>query len=191
LESGGKEVLDLSIGRAEKPGTRRYARIAGKDLVFLLDEKLSASTLTEYRPRAIWKEPLDVSQVESIRYGYPGKAFELKKVGDAWQVVGKPEVKIDTGRVNETLAALRDLKLLRYAVDKGADLKLFGLKPPDLELELTTPSGKRTLHLGGVEGGSKRRYAHLPEPGRTDVFVLDEASSAQIVRELAGFRGKE
>jgi hypothetical protein len=186
-ESEGKVLLDLSVGAREKGGPRRYARVAGKELVFLLDPKLSAGVLAEYRPRNVWKDPLDAAQVESVRFGHASKPFELRKVDEKWEVAGKPGVKVDAGKVNETLSALRDPKLLHYAVDKGADLSLFGLKPPDLVLEVTTPSGKRTLHLGGREGGSKRRYARLPEPGRSDVFVLDGPTSERLFRHLSAF----
>jgi hypothetical protein len=189
--SGEKEVLNLLIGAAENGGKRRYGRLAGKDLIFLLDPKVSESLLTEYRPRSVWKNPIDAAQVESIKFGYPGaKAFELKKVDDNWEVAGKPALEVRTPAVNQTLAALRALKLERYAVDKGADLSLFGLKPPELALEVTTPTGKHTIYLGGLEDGSKRRYAHMPETGATAVFLLSEADSDKLFRGLAAFTKK-
>src|SRR5262249_19786128 len=190
LASGDDVVLDLTVGAEEKGGRRRYARLAGKELVFLLDPTLSAAAVAEYRPRKIWKTPLDASRVESIHYGYPGgKAFELKNGSGGWQAVGQPGVWVTEAAVPPPLAALRDPMLVRYVVDKGANLALYGLKPPDLALELTTSSGaKYTLHVGGLEEGSKRRYARLPEPGRSDVFLLDEADAARIVRGLAAFR---
>ena len=97
---------------------------------------------------------------------------------------GKPDVKLDQGTVSDTLSALRDLKLERYVKDDGAQLKLYGLDPPELALEVTTPTGKYELHIGGVEGGSKRRYARLPGSKFKDVFVLDEAASAKLTRDL-------
>ncbi len=90
-------------------------------------------------------------------------------------------------RINETLAALAGLKLERYVVDKDADLQLYGLEKPMLVIELTTPTGKRTLQIGSLEGGSQRRYAHVPGSGRSDVFLLSEADVAKLVRDLAAF----
>ena len=89
--------------------------------------------------------------------------------------------------VSETLAALSGLRVERFVVDKGADLKLYGLEPPQLVLEVRTPSGKRVLHIGNPEGESKRYYAHIPGEDRSEVFVLSEADSNRIVRDLAGF----
>jgi hypothetical protein len=189
LSSGETEVLDLSVGAAEKGGKRRYAKLANKPVVFLLEPKLSESVLAEYRPRSVWKEPIDSAQVEAIRFGYPAGAFELRKVDDRWEVAGKPGAKVNAEAVNQTLAALRDPKMVRYAVDKGADLAVYGLKPAELVLEVTTPSGKRTLWVGGREGTSKRRYAHVPEAGRSDVFILSEEDATRLVRDLKAFTG--
>ena len=45
---------------------------------------------------------------------------------------------------------------------KAADLKLYGLEPPQLVLEAKTPAGPRVLHVGRPEGESKRVYARVP-----------------------------
>jgi hypothetical protein len=188
LESGDKEVLQLLVGNAEENGPRRYARLANRDLVFLLDRGLSARVLGEYRPRAVWTPAVDAAQVESLRYHWAHNPFVLEKsAGDTWQVAGKPGVKVNAEAVSEALAALKGLKVERYVVDKGADLKLFGLDKPDLVLEVGTRNGRKLLEVGSVEGGSKRRYARVPGPDRSDVFVLDEADCAHILRDLAGF----
>jgi hypothetical protein len=46
------------------------------------------------------------------------------------------------------------------------------------------------MYLGNAEGGSKRVYARVLDPNRTDVFVLSEADSAKLVRELKDFTAK-
>jgi hypothetical protein len=187
VQAGDREVLDLQVGNAEAKGQRRHARLAGRDLVFLLDARLSARVLGEYRPRAVWSPPLDAFQVEALRFGYPSNGFVLEKGDGNWQVVGKPDVKVNAAAVNETLSALGSLKLSRYVVDRGANLGLFGLKTPALTLEVVTRTGKRVLHVGNPEGESKRRYACLADPERSDVFVLDEATCKNLFRDLAAF----
>ncbi len=182
--SGDTVALDLSVGAAEKNSGRRYARLAGKDLVFLLDAKLSGHTMAEYRPRTVFKENIDPAQIESVRFGYRKDGFELKKMDGGWEVVGKPDAKVNAASVSDALSVLRDIKLKRYVKDTGADLKLYGLDPPELVLEVTTPSGKHVLYIGGLEGMSKRRYARLPAKGPADVFVLDETTSSKLVRDL-------
>jgi hypothetical protein len=187
LQSGDKEVLNLLVGDREAKGSRRYAKLANRGLVFLLDPALSQKVLDEYRPRTVWTPPLDAVQIESLRYGYARNPFVLEKAETGWQVIGKPEAKVSTATVEDTLAALAGLKLSRYAVDKGANLALFGLDKPALVLEIATRSGKRVLEIGNPEGSSKRRYARIPDADRSDVFVLDEASCERILRELSAF----
>jgi hypothetical protein len=180
--------LTLQVGNREPKGPRRYARLGGRDLVFLLDRRLSDKVMGEFRPRAVWATPPDAAQVDSLRYGFARKPFTLERgAGGDWQVAGEPDAKVNATAVNETLSALAGLKLARYAVDKGADPGLFGLDKPELTLEVATRTGKHTLQVGGFVGESKDRYARVPEPGRTDVFVLDEATCARIVRDLAAF----
>jgi len=192
VQSGDKELLSLLVGNPERGVSaprdrRRYARLAKGDLVFLLDPRLSQKVLDEYRPRKVWTTPLDAVQIESLNYRYQRNPFQLEKLGTAWQAVGKPDAKINAATVEDTLAALAGLKLNHYAVDKGANLALFGLDKPELVLEVATRSGKRELHLGNVEGGSKGRYARVPDGDRSDVFVLDEETCVRLLRDLNAF----
>jgi hypothetical protein len=176
------------VGKRGKNGPRAYARLADRDMVFLLDPRLTTKALGEFRQRTVWTPPLDAVQVVELMYQRAGGAFELAKGDDGWKAVSKPDAKIDSRTVEETLAALAGLKLERYVMDKGANLALFGLAPPELAVEITTKSGQRfTLDLGRTEGESKRRYAHVAEKGRTDVFLVSEADGKKIVRDLAAF----
>jgi hypothetical protein len=194
LLAGGKEVLSLMVGAhekvngagQEKEGPRLYAKLATGDVVFLLDPKLSEQALGEYRSRTVWG-PLDAVQVDTVRYGYAKDPFTLEKKGDAWQAAGKPDVKIVSETVSETLDALARLKPERFVADKDPDLKLYGLEPPALVLEVMTPSGKRGLHVGRTEGGSKRYYAKVWEGNHNAVFVLSEEDSGLIVRDVNAF----
>jgi len=187
--SGGKEVLGLVIGDVEsKVGepARVYAQLAGGDTVVLLDPKLTTRVLGEYRSRKLW-EPLDAFQVEGVEYGGE-KPFALEKVDEKWRIAGKPDSILSSARVNETIAALANLKPERFIIDKDADFKLFGLDPPALTVDIKTRTGmKRSLQVGTREGDSKRWYARVIEGDRSDVFVLSEADSAKLVRDVAAF----
>jgi hypothetical protein len=190
--SGDKEVLGLVIGgRPEAKGgvadKRCYAKLSNGDVVFLLDAPTTTRVLAEYRSKTLWQSSLDSAQVETLRYNGPSPSFALEKLGDGWQVSGKPSLKINTAAVSDTLAALAGLKPERYVVDKGADLKLYGLEPPELAIEAVAPTGGRTLQIGRPEGDSKRHYARVTAKDRTDVFVISEADSAKLVRQLAAF----
>ena len=101
--------------------------------------------------------------------------------------IGKPDLKPNAQTVNETLAALAGLRVDHYALDRDADLNLYGLEPSEWVLEIEGPTGKRVLQLGRAEGDSKRRYARVPEKGRAGVFVIAEADAERILRDPAAF----
>ena len=64
-------------------------------------------------------------------------------------------------------------------------------QPPERTIIARSRAGTpQTLYLGRFEGDSKRVYARVLDSARTDVFVLSEADSAKLVRELAAFTGK-
>ena len=172
--------------RREHKEPRHYAKLGNGGLVFLLDPKLSARALGEYRSRAIWP-PLDAAQIESLKYDQPSQPFTLEKNDNNWRVAGKPEVKVRSEAVSETLDALARLRAERFVVDAGADLKLYGLDPPLLTLDIQTGSGKRTLQIGRSEAESKRYYAHVTDDVKAAVFVIGEAEAGKIVRPLASF----
>ena len=44
-----------------------------------------------------------------------------------------------------------------------------------------------TLYLGKTEDGSKRVYARVLDPNRSDVFVPSEADGARLVKDLKAF----
>jgi hypothetical protein len=188
--SSDKEVLSLLVGAPEKTkegeGQRSYAKLANGDLVFLLIPDLSKKVLGEYRNRTIWTS-LDSAQVDKINFGYAQNSFVLEKVETSWHVAGKPMIPIKSERVSETLVALSRLKAERYVVDQNADWKLYGLDPPQLALEIQTPSGKKTLHVGHAEGTTKKYYARVLEPNRSDVFLISEADATKILRKIADF----
>jgi hypothetical protein len=194
FQLGGKDVLVLLVGGPEKvrvagkdtDGPRRYARLGNGNLVFLLDAGLTGKVMGEYRNRTVWSAP-DAAQVDALTYRRPGGAFTLERSGSAWQVAGRPDVKIKPEAVTETLDALARMQAQRYVVDKGADRKLYGLEPPQLVVEVQTRNGKQVLHVGRREGESSRYYARVPEAGRSDVFVIGEPDAKAVVRNLTAF----
>jgi len=191
LHSGDKETLRLIVGNAEAgkekdAAARRYATLAGKDVVFLLSLKQSESALGEYRSRRPWST-FDAVQVEKLSY-QGAMPFALEKKDDSWTVAGKFDAKVNAKAVSDTLDALASLKVERWLADEKGDLPLHGLQPPQWTIDVQTTSGKRTLLIGRPEGESQRLYAAVG--GETGVFVISEADARRIVRPLGAFLEK-
>jgi hypothetical protein len=153
-------------------------------VVFFLSPDLSNRLLAEYRKRTLWTG-LDAAAVETLVYTAGDQTLVLQKVNDAWQVPGKPDQAVNAAAVGDVVAALAGLKVERYVADKNADLKQYGLQPPQRTVVARSRTGvTATLYVGKTEDGSKRVYARVLDPHRSDVFVLSEADGTRLVKEL-------
>jgi hypothetical protein len=107
----------------------------------------------------------------------------LTKGALGWIDPKNPSDPLSTETVNDFLDALASLKAEHFVADKGADAKLFGLAPTRKTITVATQSGqKRTILLGRLNE-SKRAYAKLDDPARTDVFLLSERDTERINRD--------
>lgn len=191
LKDGSNDVLSLLVGN-EKNG-RAYVKLEKGDMIGVLDRSLTAKVLGEYRKRTVWSG-VDASQVETIEFTNGTASFQLTKVGANWIDSAKPTDMIDPAKISELLDAMAGLKVLRYAADQKADLKLYGLEPPQRTITISQRGGVvKTLHLGREEGGSNgtRLYAKVADKDRTDVFVLSEADTAKLARDRSALLQKK
>ena len=193
LSANGADVLVLLIGKKDSTAQRVYAKTEKGDVVGVLPPDLTGRALAEYRRRKAW-DGVDALQMESVEIKRGKAAFLLAKRGPLWIDPAKPADLIDPRAVTELVATLAGLKAERYAVDKDAEVKLFGLEEPEVVITVTQRDGmKRVLELGGAVGGveGKQVYAKVAAPDRTDVFVLSEADTARLTRERASYLEKK
>ena len=95
---------------------------------------------------------------------------------------------LNVGAVNELLGTLGALRVERYASDKDADPKLYGLENPEEKITVSSPGGMRkVLEIGSVVGGTdgKQRYGRVIDKDRSDVFVLSAADTIRLTRDRA------
>ncbi len=181
LQAGGKTVLELLLGKTAEAG-KVYAKLAGNDLVFLLDQGSSKQAEAEYRARTLWSPPLDAVQIDRIQVTGPKGTFTLEKNENTWKLANKPEA-VNQDLVKELLDGLAGLKAARFAADKTSDFKLFGLEPAQRTIEVQTPSGNRKLLIGRPEGETARHYARIPEGDNSQaVFILSDEDSRKLMR---------
>jgi hypothetical protein len=186
LFAGEKEVLAFAVGRvAGSPKVN--VKLTTGTLVARTDETLSKRLAGEFRKRTAWTG-VDAAQIETVAVSSGANSFSLRKVGPLWADPANPNQAIDSAKVTELLDALAGLKVERFAADEKADLKLYGLEPPERVVVVSSRSGTKTLHLGRMEGGSQRAYARVVEEGRSDVFVLSEADTAKLLKDRTAYR---
>ncbi len=190
LSYDGKPVAVLLLGSKAADG-RIHATSDQSELVGLLDAAKSARVLAEFRLRKPWE--VDVAQADAVEANVNGEKFAFRKDGPRWLDPAKPTDAIDPVAVTDLLGTLSGLRVERFAADKAADAKLFGLDKPETTWTVATPTGKAVLELGAVVGGSdgKQRYARIGEPSRTDVFILSAEDTAKLTRPRANYVQKK
>jgi hypothetical protein len=156
------------------------------DTVVLLDARLSAQLTSEYRKRELWA-PIGDKDIREIAITAPDakESITLKQGPTGWVDAAKPTEKLNKQAINEMVLVLGQLRVERFVVDKGADLKKFGLDKPRT-LTVTTEEGKKTLLLGNLADG-KRLYGKLDDPARTDVFEFSEFDTRALNQTRANF----
>ena len=186
LTLAGKPVLELQLGNRLADG-RIHGKLAGKDPVFLLDLAVAERLLGEVRSqRNVFEPPVDALAIDSVRWtSRSAGTTHLVRKGDAWEIAGKPGIKLVTETVNDTLGAFASLRLERYATDKAGDPKLFGLDPAEMVIEIASRSGTRTLKIGTAEEGSPRRFAVADKTGPGEILVLGQADLERLLRTPA------
>ncbi|MFL5327277.1 MAG: DUF4340 domain-containing protein [Gemmataceae bacterium] len=186
---GDKEVAHILVGPRSDDG-RALVKAEGSDLVGRLDAKLTSRMLAEYRKRSLWAN-LDAAQVESLTISPAGSAPVTVVKGETGWVDSKSGQHVRAEVVSEFLATLAGLRADHYAADEKADLKLYGLDPPQRTIVVRTRTGQVvTLNLGRFEGESKRPYASTPEQSGV-VVVLSEADGAKLLKGLSESGSKQ
>jgi hypothetical protein len=180
--SGDREVLSMQVGKRDSTDQRVYAKLSNGSVIFLLNPAVTSRATAEYRKRSLWTG-FDAAQVDSLTLGGSGGPSTLHKVNGAWQIDGKPDLKLKQDAVNDMLVAFANLKAERFVSDKDASMSLYGLDKPRRTIVARTSAGMtQVLLLGNREGGGKRVYAAIP--GKTEVFVLSELDTAKLDGDL-------
>jgi len=191
LRQGDKQVFKLLIGgpeagKAKDP--RRYAMTESGDFVFLLTPKMTQQALAEYRDRKPWT--VDAAQVEDLRVQSPAGPFRLAKRESRWMLFERPDDKVNTKALNDTLDALADLKVTRYLTDKENKEQevLTGLQKPEWTIQAGTGKDNVALLIGRKVGDTANRYARTG--ANPAIFIIAAETLERILKPQAGFLGE-
>ena len=136
--------------------------------------------------RVFTAESQDVTQLVLKR---PNESVELKREGEAWQMVAPVRARADRGPVEEVITNALTAKIDREIVAAPASLGEFGLDKPGAELTLTLKDGKQ---LGLVMGAKSPTgvWVYAKERDKPNVFVIGDSVLRDATRPVADFRDK-
>ncbi len=143
-------------------------------------------TATARKGRVFTAESQDVTQLTLKR---PDGSVELKREGDAWQMVAPVKARGDRGPIEEVITNVLTTKIDREIAATPPSLAEFGLDKPAAEVTLTLKDGKQLgLALGAKSPTGVWVYAR--ERDKPAVFVLGDSVLRDATRPVADFRDK-
>lgn len=179
--AGGRR--ELTLGTAEIPGRRRYARVAGAAALALVDDSLADSvgrSVDDFRDHDLFRlSAIDISRWRMDQSGGAPLIFE-RRGGENWWIVAPIVDAADNLLAGGALSRILSLRADHF-LDRPAPGRELGLDPPAVTVQLFDAKGgvAGVLRLG-LETENGRRYGSVE--GRRDEF---EVYASELLHELA------
>jgi len=134
---------------------------------------------------------LDPSKVREIRISTGVSKFDIKRIGNGWQLVTKSKDRADSAMVERVLSAAAEMRYFDRIADRefkgSSDLSDYGLRNPKRTIEFDGDE-KVTLSLGKDAASEERIYVRT---GRSrDVFLVSDELLKLAFRDAADFRDR-
>jgi uncharacterized protein DUF4340 len=142
--------------------------------------------VTARKGRVFTAETADVTQLTLKR---PDDSVEIKREGDAWQMVAPVKARGDRGPIEEVITNVLTSKMDREIAAAPPSLAEFGLDKPAAEVDLTLKDGKRLGLLLGAKSPTGV-WVYARERDKPAVFVLGDSVLRDATRPIADFRDK-
>lgn len=154
----------LLIGNADAEKTGVYAKLGDQSSVVLLKAETFTQlnkTAFEMRDRDILA--LDTAAVEKVQLKYAATTLLLEKSGDTWKAKEPEKKNLLTYKVNNILYDLDALEFLEDIAAPDANLSVYGLTPPEVEITVWSKGQKDSLTVlvGAAVEGKTQRYVKL------------------------------
>ncbi|MGH9376070.1 MAG: DUF4340 domain-containing protein [Terriglobia bacterium] len=130
---------------------------------------------------------LNSSQINSFTVtARDGTSFTCAKQGNTWSITKPQAITADQGKVASFLQSLTSAGLDQVISPHPANLKDFGLDPPDETIQISSRGKQLTLRLGDDTPTSTGVYAQASDDPR--VFTLTEDLKAALEKTLFDLR---
>ena len=204
----------LLIGKENPNGFGRYGKLGASTEVFLLDllnaEALLDKTLFDLRDKRIL--PVDRNQAQQLelhsylRGGAPTPAemeearrrklplnppkvvMTRRLLNGDWQLTD-PALRTDHGNTGELARLIEGAQVQSIEEENPTALSRYGLAPPELRLEVKTPSGSYNLLIGNRKSGEQLLY-YAKNSVWPHVFTVDQSVYSQLTQDLEHYRSR-
>jgi hypothetical protein len=191
FKDGSSQTLmmgDKGIG-----GASVYVKPLNQSSVYLVASYVAGNltkTIDDLRDHSLIQT--DLVQAGRLTVTHGGKTLELVKDKDSnWKLTRPISTKADTMKVRDVLTAVNDLRVDQFETDHPSDLKVYGLSPPSVVLEIGgAKSGAKdqTLYIGRDKLKTTDVFAQMK--GSPTVFLLPQAFKKSLDLTPADFKDK-
>lgn len=177
---------ELLLGNADVEQTGLYAKLGTQDSVVLINsearEKLTRS-INDLRDTQIL--PLMTEMIEKISITHADTTLVLEKKGDSWRSTQPEKQELTAYKVNNLLYDLDALTFLEDVHSPEADLGIYGLDDPEVEVALWEKWQKDSMNIriGKALEGREERY--LKRSNVPTVYTIDAAFLDELPKSLA------
>lgn len=169
LKDGDSKTLLL--GNTVPTGNYAYAQQKSESEIIIVPASL-ADDLTRFvadiRDKSVIS--LEKSAIQRIKMQHSGqKSIICEQKRSNWEITAPMTIKADNNAVDKIISDLIDLKVEKFVDDNPADLSVYGLSQPQLEIVLTTTEGlDKSLLIGKQE--NDQLYAKIAS--ENPVFLI-------------------
>ena len=112
---------------------------------------------------------LEASKIDELKVkSESGEVTTLKKEGESWNIIAPVQTRAADTEATGVANALGDIDVVRVVEENPTDLKVYGLDPPQLDVEFKSADGKTAGHLlvGAKAAAGANRYAKRADEKR-------------------------
>ena len=178
---GDKEFRHLQIGDKTATGGDLYARLASDRRVFLisgfLDSTFDRKTF-DLRDKTVLKFERD--KIDGVEVRTAQLTLRFVKADDAWRMMAPIEARADFGAVEGLIGRFNTGQMRAIADAEPADLKKYGLEPPEYAVTLNAGSARSMITIGTKtpEGTFYAKDAARPMVFTVESFLTDDLKKA-------------
>lgn len=181
-----EQPQQLLLGNSNAENTGIYAKLGTNDQVVLVNtEVLEKLKKTTFDLRYTKFVEFDRDQVEKLQITYPESTLLLEKKGDTWKAREPEKLDLTTYKVTNLLYDLSDLDYTGEILAPEADLSVYGLDVPAVEVTLWEKDREEgyTLLIGKVsEGETEKLYVKVATAA--PVYEVDSVFLEEIPKEV-------
>ena len=185
VTTDNKGVLpELLVGNASPVSTGVYVKLANQPSVLMTTSDFTSAItkkVNDVRSRELATFNMeDVQQI--VLHSGASAPIEIDRQGGQWRIVAPGHYPADADSVAQMLTALVDAHINEFVTDAPTDLGQYGLKNPQIEIDVYTGKDKTNhpLLIGLEQPQASKKAVYAKRGGENSVYTVDDALLAKV-----------